>query len=167
MKTMKTDVWLIPSQSMWKLPVVSCLIKFEISVQLPSCICDNTTGATPLATPCNLHLSWEFRETLLHSSFSDLRKETNWNRMGEASSELAAKLNHMWESTFAFHFRILENILFSNSNSNKILANVFFSSSNVNEGEAAPVQKGHGTNVYLEFTEFSRSSTFSVFNVVF
>jgi len=28
--------------------------------------------------------------------------------------------------------------------------------SNVNEGETAPVQKGHGTNVYLEFTEFSR-----------
>jgi len=28
--------------------------------------------------------------------------------------------------------------------------------SNVNEGEAAPVQKGHGNNVYLEFTEFSR-----------
>ena len=26
----------------------------------------------------------------------------------------------------------------------------------MNEGEAAPVQKGHGTNVYLEFTEFSR-----------
>ena len=37
-----------------------------------------------------------------------------------------------------------------------VFENVFFVSSNVNEGEAAPVQKGHGTNVYLEFTEFSR-----------
>ena len=67
--------------------------------------------------------------------------------MGEPSSELTAKLNHMWErytSCCISEFTRVSNLI------------RFSPSSDVNEGEAAPVQKGHGTNVYLEFTEFSR-----------
>ena len=75
------------------------------------------------------------------------RKEKNKKKMGEPSSELTAKLNHMWErytSCCISEFTRVSNLI------------RFSPSSDVNEGEAAPVQKGHGTNVYLEFTEFSR-----------
>ena len=76
------------------------------------------------------------------------RKEKNKKKMGEPSSELTAKLNHMWErytSCCISEFTRVSNLI------------RFSPSSDVNEREAAPVQKGHaGTNVYLEFTEFSR-----------